>query len=111
MATIDTEWDEVCNGLKEVIANQSQIIASIARKIQLVEIGGGNGNATFIDYPVEPTDLVRNNVVVDTATETCYRVLIDYTTSGSVQTDCQASYVILKSTTDPLDWEYNYEEY
>ena len=72
--------------LVDLIEAQAEIIDSMRQHIQAIEsIGGGGGNASFTDY-TSGTEYKRNNVVVDTNTETCYRVLEDYT-SNTVETD------------------------
>ena len=61
--------------LNETIKTQQQIINSIANKIEQIESigGGGGGSASIEDY--ESNKLyTRNILVVDTETETVYRV-------------------------------------
>ena len=70
-----------------VIQTQAGIIASMKNHITAIESIGGGGNASFTDY-VSNKDYERNNVVVDPDTETCYRVLEDYT-SDTIEHDVQ----------------------
>lgn len=79
--------DELFNTLLEKMLENQQLITSIAQKLQLIDIGGGTGNASIEDY-VSNKHYVRNVLVVDTDTETVYRVLREYT-SVTVETDCQ----------------------
>ena len=112
MSTIDRDWEQMCENLQTVVNRQAQIIQSISEKILLITPGGGGGggNATFVDYK-SGENYHRNNVVVDTETETCYRVLIDYI-SDTVEHDCQFSYVMIH--TEPTNWDptqyYYYDE-
>lgn len=96
------QWKEMCDSLLAELEANRALIASIAEKIQVIEPGsGGGGNASLSDYE-SGVPYKRNNVVVDTETETCYRVLIDYT-SDTVQNDCEASYVVLLTEPDNFD--------
>lgn len=76
--------DQIFEKLINVIKAQETIITSIASKIEQLESIGG-GSATISDYE---SDVLyeRNNLVVDTSTETLYRVLTQYT-SVDVATD------------------------
>lgn len=79
----------IFDNLKRVIAEQQLLIESIANKLQKLESiggGGGGGSASIEDYTPN-TEYERNTLLVDTNTETVYRVLTKYT-SINVETDC-----------------------
>jgi len=83
--------DVIFTKLYETITRQAELIESISNKLQQIESiggggGGGTGNATISDYQTGQ-NYVRNTLVVDTDTETVYRVLEEYT-SVSVEQDC-----------------------
>lgn len=79
--------------LVEVIRKQQQLINSIANKLEQLESIGGGGSASIEDY-VSGTKYKRNVLVVDTDTETVYRVLKEYT-STTVESDCENGYLKL----------------
>ena len=87
--------------LISLVEEQQRQIHALSEKLKEVNIGAGGGNASVADYE-SGIDYKRNNIVVDTMTETCYRVLIDYT-SDTVQNDCLASYVPV--TSQPADFD------
>ena len=79
--------DGLFDHLLAVITEQSRLIESISNKLQKLEsIGGGGGSASIEDY-MPDTEYERNTLLVDTNTETVYRVLTKYK-SISVETDC-----------------------
>lgn len=81
--------DTIFQTLLDTVTRQQELIASIANKLQQIEsIGGGSGtgNASIADY-ASGQNYERNTLLVDTSTETVYRV-IDAYTSISVETDC-----------------------
>ena len=80
--------DSIFESLYNTIAEQQELITALATKLEQLEIGGGgSGNASIADYE-SGIRYTRNALVVDTATETVYRVIREYT-SISVETDCQ----------------------
>lgn len=85
--------DTLFQTLFEKLEENQRLITSIAEKLQLVDISGGGGgggegggNASIEDYQ-SGKRYKRNVLVVDTDTETVYRVLNDYT-SDTVENDC-----------------------
>lgn len=92
--------DDLFQTLYDVIEENQRLITSIAAKLQLCEFdtgggggGGGGGNATIEDYE-SGKHYKRNVMVVDTDTETVYRVLSEYT-SDTVENDCNNGYLKL----------------
>ena len=90
MASESTIFDN----LVRVIEEQQALIKSISEKLQKLELnnnsnntGGSTQTATLVDY-TSNTEYTRNMLVVDTDTETVYRVLTKYT-SVDVDTDCR----------------------
>ena len=81
--------------LESVIKDQEQLIKSLTEKLEQLQIGigGGGGSASIEDFTTN-TKYKRNVLVVDTDTETVYRVIADYT-STSVQEDCAAGFLKL----------------
>ena len=81
--------------LESVIKDQEKLIKSLTEKLEQLEvgIGGGGGSASIEDFTTN-TKYKRNVLVVDTDTETVYRVIADYT-STSVQEDCAAGFLKL----------------
>ena len=71
--------------LESVIKDQEKLIKSLTEKLEQLQIGigGGGGSASIEDFTTN-TKYKRNVLVVDTDTETVYRVIADYT-STSVQ--------------------------
>lgn len=81
--------------LESVIKDQEKLIKSLTEKLEQLQIGigGGGGSASIEDFTTN-TKYKRNVLVVDTDTETVYRVIADYT-STSVQEDCTAGFLKL----------------
>ena len=81
--------------LESVIKDQEKLIKSLTEKLEQLQIGigGGGGSASIEDF-ITNTKYKRNVLVVDTDTETVYRVIADYT-STSVQEDCAAGFLKL----------------
>lgn len=69
--------NDVIDRLCTIIQSQQELITSIADKLKLIESiggGGGGGSASIEDY-VPGSKYTRNMLLVDTNTETVYRVL------------------------------------
>ena len=81
--------------LESVIKDQEKLIKNLTEKLEQLQIGigGGGGSASIEDFTTN-TKYKRNVLVVDTDTETVYRVIADYT-STSVQEDCAAGFLKL----------------
>ena len=81
--------------LESVIKDQEKLIKSLTEKLEQLQIGigGGSGSASIEDFTTN-TKYKRNVLVVDTDTETVYRVIADYT-STAVQEDCAAGFLKL----------------
>ncbi len=91
MATVP---DSVFDGLLEVIQQQKIMLQKIAEDLEAIEsIGGGGGTATIEDYE-SGKNYKRNVLLVDTNTETVYRVLRDYT-SVTVEDDARLGLIKL----------------
>lgn len=92
MSTINDSGKELFDQLIGIIQQQQALINDIATKIEQIESIGG-GSASINDYE---SGIVykRNTLVVDTATETVYRVLSEYT-SVTVQQDCANKFLKL----------------
>lgn len=88
------EMEDIFVRLNNIIQEQQQIIKSIADNLeQIKSIGGGGGSASIEDY--ESNKLyTRNILVVDTETETVYRVIDEYT-SVTVEADKLAGHLKL----------------
>lgn len=85
--------DDIFVRLNNVIREQQELIKSMADKIeQLTSIGGG-GSASIEDYKANQ-EYDRNVLVVDTNTETVYRVIKPYT-SVSIDNDREKGYLKL----------------
>jgi hypothetical protein len=81
--------DSIFQSLYDVISRQQALINELATKLEQLEIGqggGGTGNASIKDYESD-TVYERNTLLVDTNTETVYRVIREYR-SVTVETDC-----------------------
>ena len=91
MANQMNQMEEIFQSLNDVITALARRVNSLANKVEQLERGGGGGgNATVEDY--EGGKLYkRNTLLVDTATETLYRVSCqtEYT-SVSVEADRMA---------------------
>ena len=81
--------DPTFQDLYEVIEQHQLLLASIAAKLNAIENlgGGGGGSASIEDYESNQ-DYKRNMLLVDTETETVYRVIPESYTSITVETDC-----------------------
>lgn len=71
--------DAIFQRLNSLMAVNEALLNSIATKLQQIESVGG-GSASIEDYAVDK-NYVRNALVVDTNTETVYRVLTPYTST------------------------------
>lgn len=87
--------------LINIITEQSRIIKSITEKLEELEVGkgngGGGGSASIEDYE-SGKPYKRNTLLVDTDTETVYRVCIQEGQpyiSNTVETDCAMGYLKL----------------
>lgn len=80
--------------LHSVIAEHSIRLQNIANKLDLLEIKTGSGGHGFVDYTHGET-YKRNQAVVDTVTETAYRVIADEYVADTVQNDCANGYLKL----------------
>lgn len=84
------QGDEIFQTLFNIIHEQQELITSISEKLKQLDWsgggGGGGGSAIATDYQSDQL-YKRNTLVVDTATETLYRVINEYT-SITVQQDC-----------------------
>jgi len=76
----------------DIIHKQQLLIEEIADKLEQLELTGG-GSASIEDY-MSGRDYARNTLVVDTNTETVYRVLRPYT-SVTVEDDTEAGHLKL----------------
>lgn len=83
--------------LNAVIKEQQKLIKLIADKLEQIESigggGGGGGSASIEDYQSN-MNYKRNVLVVDTETETVYRVLDEYV-SVTVEDDCAQGFLKL----------------
>lgn len=87
--------DPLFQNLVDVILAQQRMIASIAEHLNQIEsIGGGGGTASIEDYESGKT-YTRNMLLVDTNTETVYRVIAPEYTSVSVADDTSSGYLKL----------------
>lgn len=77
----------------DIIHKQQLLIKEIADKLEQLELTGGGGSASIEDY-MSDRDYARNTLVVDTNTETVYRVLRPYT-SVTVEDDTEAGHLKL----------------
>lgn len=87
--------DPIFSELLTVIRTQAELITSIAEELEKLKGigGGGTGNAVIEDY-VSGHKYARNTMVVDTDTETVYRVIDEYT-SDTVEQDCKDGHLKL----------------
>lgn len=76
-----------------LIQSQQKTIKELADKIEKLESIGGGGTASIEDY-VSGTNYERNTLIVDTNTETVYRVLQQYK-SINVDEDISNGYLKL----------------
>lgn len=93
MSTINDSGKELFDQLIGIIQQQQALINDIATKIEQIESIGGGGTASINDYE-SGVVYKRNTLVVDTTTETVYRVLSEYT-SVTVQQDCANKFLKL----------------
>ncbi len=78
--------DAIFQTLFEIIHQQQELITSISTKLKQFDGMGGGSSAIIADYQSD-THYKRNTLVVDTSTETVYRVINEYT-SITVNQDC-----------------------
>lgn len=68
--------NDILDRLCSIIQSQQELITSIANKLELIEsIGGGGGGSASIEDYVSGSKYKRNMLLVDTNTETVYRVI------------------------------------
>lgn len=86
----DNIQDQLFQDLYDAISKQQLLLASIADRLNRIESlgGGGNGTASIEDYQSNQY-YTRNMLLVDTDTETVYRVVTLEYTSKTVEEDCQ----------------------
>ena len=79
---------DIFERLIQIIADQDKTIKSIADKREQIESigGGGSGNASIADYE-SGVKYTRNTLLVDTNTETVYRVIPQSYVSITVEDD------------------------
>ena len=79
---------DIFERLIQIIADQEKTIKSIADKLEQIESigGGGSGNASIADYE-SGVKYTRNTLLVDTNTETVYRVIPQSYVSITVEDD------------------------
>lgn len=78
---------DIFERLIQIIADQEKTIKSIADKLEQIEsIGSGSGNASIADYE-SGVKYTRNTLLVDTNTETVYRVIPQSYVSITVEDD------------------------
>lgn len=79
--------DAIFARYEKIISKQDELIKSIAEKLSRLESigGGGSGNAVIADYE-RGKQYTRNTLLVDTETETVYRVIDSYV-SDTVEND------------------------
>lgn len=79
---------DIFERLIQIITDQEKTIKSIADKLEQIEsIGsGGSGNASIADYE-SGVKYTRNTLLVDTNTETVYRVIPQSYVSITVEDD------------------------
>lgn len=81
--------DEIFESVYQHMLTQKILVDSIATKLSKLEsIGGGDGSATLEDYE-SGKKYSRNTLLVDTDTETVYRVITEEYTSITVERDCE----------------------
>jgi hypothetical protein len=73
--------------LLDVINRQQQLIQMIAENLPKIQIGGGGGGTASIEDYQSGKLYKRNMLIVDTNTETVYRVLVPEYTSDTVEND------------------------
>ena len=79
--------------LLDIVAEQQRLLAAIATNLSKIEsIGGGGGSASIEDYESGKV-YKRNMLVVDTDTETVYRVLVAQYVSDTIENDKAAGLI------------------
>lgn len=86
--------EKIFSNLINAIKRQTELIQSIAKKVNKLEMGGGS--ASIEDFEAGKT-YERNTLVVDPATETVYRVLRQYV-SSDVAIDVENGDIVELST-------------
>ena len=92
--------ESIFQRLIDVMSEQQTLIKSIAEQMQKFEGfsgGGGDGNASILDYE-SGMAYKRNTLLVDRITETVYRVTAeasDHYVSDTVEQDCANGYLKL----------------
>lgn len=71
---------DTLKALADLVISQQKIINKIATHLEQIESIGGGGSASIEDFASNKA-YKRNTLVVDTNTETVYRVISDYTSS------------------------------
>ena len=78
--------EQMFQNLVDVVLQQQRLLADIAEHLTQIESIGGGGSASIEDY-VPGTVYKRNMLIVDTNTETVYRVVTPEYTSVTIQDD------------------------
>ena len=72
--------DKIFQDLVDIIQDNAVKMKLLADRIEQLESIGGGGSASIEDY-ASGKEYKRNVLIVDTTTETVYRVLSDYTST------------------------------
>ena len=91
--------EKIFSNLINAIKRQTELIQSIAKKVNKLEMGGGS--ASIEDFEAGKT-YERNTLVVDPATETVYRVLRQYV-SSDVTIDVENGDIVELSTSSEVN--------
>lgn len=78
--------EQMFQNLIDVVLQQQRLLADISEHLTQIESIGGGGSASIEDY-VPGTLYKRNMLIVDTSTETVYRVIAPEYTSVTIQDD------------------------
>lgn len=78
--------EQMFQNLVDVVLQQQRLLADVADHLSQIESIGGGGSASIEDY-VPGTLYKRNMLIVDTNTETVYRVIAPEYTSVTIQDD------------------------
>lgn len=78
--------------LLDIVAEQQRLLAAIATNLSKIESIGGGGSASIEDYE-SGKQYKRNMLVVDTDTETVYRVLVAQYVSDTIENDKAAGLI------------------
>lgn len=78
--------EQMFQNLVDVVLQQQRLLSDIAEHLTQIESIGGGGSASIEDY-VSGTLYKRNMLIVDTNTETVYRVIAPEYTSVTIQDD------------------------